>query len=174
MSYSSALFVTFGRSSVRSLCRRFFKRVLHSQQVHSFLVANLRCQILSMKPCIGSQVLLLCNFSVQRSLSILLFISCSVNQVFEVKAGHCFLMALSSFPFFYSFAESLFNAFATAAFFKFVVFSIFEMRYLLAIWKANRPMNSGEGWEAMRRELSVLYSRFCKYLLLEVDLYHNS
>ncbi|CAI5967621.1 unnamed protein product, partial [Closterium sp. NIES-65] len=33
-------------------------------------------------------------------------------------------------------AESLFNAFATAAFFKFVIFSIFEMRYLLAIWKA--------------------------------------
>ncbi|PWA44836.1 RING/U-box superfamily protein [Artemisia annua] len=60
--------------------------------------------------------------------------------------------------------ESLFNAFATAAFFKFVVFSIFEMRYLLAIWKAGRSMNSGEGWEAMRRELSVLYSRFCKYL----------
>ncbi|CAA6668683.1 unnamed protein product [Spirodela intermedia] len=59
--------------------------------------------------------------------------------------------------------ESLFNAFATAAFFKFVVFSIFEMRYLLAIWKANRPLNSGEGWESMRRELSVLYSRFCKW-----------
>ncbi|KAK9152806.1 hypothetical protein Sjap_000286 [Stephania japonica] len=56
--------------------------------------------------------------------------------------------------------ESLFNAFATAAFFKFVVFSIFEMRYLLAIWKANRPMNNGEGWETLRRELSVLYSRF--------------
>lgn len=36
------------------------------------------------------------------------------------------------------------------------------MRYLLAIWKARRPLNSGEGWEAMRRELSVLYSRFCK------------
>ncbi|XP_047334596.1 transmembrane E3 ubiquitin-protein ligase FLY2-like [Impatiens glandulifera] len=61
--------------------------------------------------------------------------------------------------------ESLFNAFATAAFFKFVVFSIFEMRYLLAIWKAGRPMNSGEGWEAMRRELSVLYSRFYGVLL---------
>ncbi|XP_019159035.1 PREDICTED: DSC E3 ubiquitin ligase complex subunit 1 [Ipomoea nil] len=61
--------------------------------------------------------------------------------------------------------ESLFNAFATAAFFKFVVFSIFEMRYLLAIWKASRPMNSGEGWEAMRRELSVLYSRFYGILL---------
>lgn len=61
--------------------------------------------------------------------------------------------------------ESLFNAFATAAFFKFVVFSIFEMRYLLAIWKASRPINNGEGWEAMRRELSVLYSRFYGILL---------
>ncbi|KAK4484469.1 hypothetical protein RD792_007052, partial [Penstemon davidsonii] len=61
--------------------------------------------------------------------------------------------------------ESLFNAFATAAFFKFVVFSIFEMRYLLAIWKANRPMNNGENWETMRRELSVLYSRFYGILL---------
>lgn len=61
--------------------------------------------------------------------------------------------------------ESLFNAFATAAFFKFVVFSIFEMRYLLAIWKASRPISSGEGWEIMRRELSVLYSRFYGILL---------
>eukprot|EP00249_Psilotum_nudum_P012594 c23873_g1_i2 orf=1426-3240(-) len=61
--------------------------------------------------------------------------------------------------------ESLFNAFATAAFFKFVIFSIFEMRYLLAIWKARRPLNSGEGWETMRRELSVLYSRFYGVLL---------
>ncbi|KAK9048633.1 hypothetical protein SSX86_032401, partial [Deinandra increscens subsp. villosa] len=61
--------------------------------------------------------------------------------------------------------ESLFNAFATAAFFKFVVFSIFEMRYLLAIWKASRAINNGEGWEAMRRELSLLYSRFYGILL---------
>ncbi|GFP86403.1 transmembrane E3 ubiquitin-protein ligase 1 [Phtheirospermum japonicum] len=60
--------------------------------------------------------------------------------------------------------ESLFNAFATAAFFKFVVFSIFEMRYLLAIWKANRPAN-GENWDTMRRELSALYSRFYAILL---------
>ncbi|KAJ0576588.1 putative transcription factor C2H2 family [Helianthus annuus] len=61
--------------------------------------------------------------------------------------------------------ESLFNAFATAAFFKFVVFSIFEMRYLLAIWKASRSITNGEGWEAMRRELSLLYSRFYGILL---------
>ncbi|XP_042470038.1 transmembrane E3 ubiquitin-protein ligase FLY2-like isoform X1 [Zingiber officinale] len=61
--------------------------------------------------------------------------------------------------------ESLFNAFATAAFFKFVVFSIFEMRYLLSIWKARRPLQNGESWETMRRELSVLYSCFYGILL---------
>ncbi|KAG6419497.1 hypothetical protein SASPL_121719 [Salvia splendens] len=72
--------------------------------------------------------------------------------------------------------ESLFNAFATAAFFKFVVFSIFEMRYLLAIWKANRPSTNGENWETMRRELSVLYSRFYGILLggiLVMYEFHN-
>lgn len=67
------------------------------------------------------------------------------------------------------FSESLFNAFATAAFFKFVVFSIFEMRYLLTIWKASRPANSGEGWEAMRRELSLLYSRFCEFSVTIIE-----
>ncbi|KAL3647101.1 hypothetical protein CASFOL_008069 [Castilleja foliolosa] len=60
--------------------------------------------------------------------------------------------------------DSLFNAFATATFFKFVVFSLFEMRYLLAIWKANRPPN-GENWDTMRRELSALHSRFYAILL---------
>jgi hypothetical protein len=69
--------------------------------------------------------------------------------------------------------ESLFNAFATAAFFKFVVFSIFEMRYLLSIWKATRPSTSGEGWETMRRELSFLYSRFCEYLISFVFVHHQ-
>ena len=34
--------------------------------------------------------------------------------------------------------EPLFNAFATAAFFEFVIFAIFEMRYLLSIWRARR------------------------------------
>ncbi|KAK4286140.1 hypothetical protein QN277_002739 [Acacia crassicarpa] len=72
--------------------------------------------------------------------------------------------------------ESLFNAFATAAFFKFVVFSIFEMRYLLAIWKANRPLSNGEGWETMRRELSSLYIRFYGILvggILLMYQFHN-
>ncbi|KAK6919603.1 hypothetical protein RJ641_015507 [Dillenia turbinata] len=69
--------------------------------------------------------------------------------------------------------ESLFNAFATAAFFKFVVFSIFEMRYLLAIWKASRPVNNGEGWETMRRELSVLYNGILLGGILIMYVFHN-
>jgi hypothetical protein len=58
--------------------------------------------------------------------------------------------------------EPLFNAFATAAFFKFVVFSIFEMRFVLMIWKASRPEAFNSGWSVMRRELSLLYTKFCE------------
>ncbi|GAU27134.1 hypothetical protein TSUD_104430 [Trifolium subterraneum] len=62
--------------------------------------------------------------------------------------------------------ESLLIAFATVAFFKFVLLSVFETRYLVAIWKAgNRSLINGEGNEAMRhevwRELSLL--RICLY-----------
>lgn len=65
--------------------------------------------------------------------------------------------------------HTLFNAFATAAFFKFICFSIFLMRWMLLIWKARRPSGFSEGWEAMRRELSVLYSRF--YISLIIGLF---
>uniref|UniRef100_A0A7S0HZX6 RING-type E3 ubiquitin transferase n=1 Tax=Hanusia phi TaxID=3032 RepID=A0A7S0HZX6_9CRYP len=69
--------------------------------------------------------------------------------------------------------EALFNAFATAAFFKFMIFSIFEMRYLLIIWKARRPHGFQEGWNSMRRELSMLYSRFYGCLLAGIVLIYQ-
>ncbi|CAL0328994.1 unnamed protein product [Lupinus luteus] len=69
--------------------------------------------------------------------------------------------------------ESLFNAFATAAFFKFVVFSIFEMRYILVVWKASRPLSNGEGWETMRRELSALYRRLSGILFAGILLMYE-
>jgi len=69
--------------------------------------------------------------------------------------------------------EALFNAFATAAFFKFMIFSIFEMRYLLIIWKARRPQGFQEGWNSMRRELSMLYSRFYGCLLAGIVLIYQ-
>lgn len=69
--------------------------------------------------------------------------------------------------------DTLFNAFATAAFFKFICFSIFLMRWMLLIWKARRPSGFSEGWEAMRRELSMLYSRFYGSLLLGILLLYQ-
>ena len=57
--------------------------------------------------------------------------------------------------------ESVFNPYATAAFFKFVLFSIFEMRYLLLIFKARNPETFAAGWRAVRRKLGQLYIRFC-------------
>jgi len=60
--------------------------------------------------------------------------------------------------------EQLFNAFATAAFFEFLTFSMFEMRYMLTIWKA-RQGGQFDTWGSLRRELSVLYSRFYGFLL---------
>lgn len=64
--------------------------------------------------------------------------------------------------------EDVFNAFAVAAFFEFVVFAIFEMRYLLLVWRARRA-NSLDAWAA-QRELSVLYARFYGVLLAGVFL----
>jgi len=56
-------------------------------------------------------------------------------------------------------AESIFNAFATAAFFKFVTFSFYEMRYLMVIWKARRAQAFTD-WNTTRAEFGKLYTRF--------------
>eukprot|EP01027_Heterolobosea_sp_BB2_P017616 GEZU01024944.1.p1 GENE.GEZU01024944.1~~GEZU01024944.1.p1 ORF type:complete len:277 (-),score=42.88 GEZU01024944.1:63-893(-) len=67
--------------------------------------------------------------------------------------------------------DPVFNSFATAAFLKFVLFSVFEMAYLLQIWKARRPQ--GGDPSAMRNELSGLYSRFYGFLLLGIILLYQ-
>ena len=43
--------------------------------------------------------------------------------------------------------EPLFNNFATAAFLEFVVFAIFEMRFLMTVWRARR-IGQAETWQA--------------------------
>jgi len=58
--------------------------------------------------------------------------------------------------------ENIFNAFATAAFFQFIGFSVFEMRYLFIIWKARRPQSYTE----IRREFGILYARFYSCLMI--------
>ncbi|KAI0563451.1 hypothetical protein FGB62_40g21 [Gracilaria domingensis] len=47
------------------------------------------------------------------------------------------------------------------------------MRWMLLIWKARRPSGFSEGWEAMRRELSMLYSRFYGSLLIGIILLYQ-
>ena len=61
--------------------------------------------------------------------------------------------------------EPLFHSFGVAAFFQFALFSVFEMRVLLQIWKARRP-NGEQNWLEIRRDLSALYSRFYGGFLL--------
>ena len=64
--------------------------------------------------------------------------------------------------------EPLFHAFLVTALFEFVIFSLFEMRFLLSIWKALRPDAFANGFEVMRREFSRLYVRFCEFCTCRV------
>ena len=68
--------------------------------------------------------------------------------------------------------EPLFNAFATAAFFEFVNFAIFEMQYLLSIWRARRGP-ALDTWQT-QRELAVLYIRFYGALLGSIFVTYQS
>nr|CCA18796.1 conserved hypothetical protein [Albugo laibachii Nc14] len=70
-------------------------------------------------------------------------------------------------------AQNVFTPFASVAFIKLIIFSVFEMRYLLVIWKARRPQGFSEGWIILRRELTTLYSRFYLSLLLGLVAFYN-
>jgi len=62
--------------------------------------------------------------------------------------------------------ESLFNEFVTVAFFKLLLFALFEIRLLFTVYKAKFPDVFNEGETARRRELERLYVRFYVALLL--------
>ncbi|KAJ0401945.1 hypothetical protein P43SY_001992 [Pythium insidiosum] len=70
-------------------------------------------------------------------------------------------------------AQNVFTAFASVAFVKLIIFSVFEMRYLLIIWKARRPQGFSDGWLTLRRELTTLYSRFYLSLLAGLAIIYN-
>ena len=55
--------------------------------------------------------------------------------------------------------ESSFKIWASVAFLQFFVFSIFEMRFMLTVWKAMRSvsLNENPGWNNTRQELGYLY-----------------
>eukprot|EP00929_Paragymnodinium_shiwhaense_P083978 TRINITY_DN44889_c0_g2_i1.p1 TRINITY_DN44889_c0_g2~~TRINITY_DN44889_c0_g2_i1.p1 ORF type:complete len:581 (+),score=107.71 TRINITY_DN44889_c0_g2_i1:109-1851(+) len=57
-------------------------------------------------------------------------------------------------------SSHVFNTFAVVSLFKFFLFSLLEVRYLLMIWRVRHRDVFAEGWEAVRRELARVYSRF--------------
>src|SRR3990167_880603 len=73
--------------------------------------------------------------------------------------------------FFYS-IDDTWNVFLLVAFLYFVSFSVFEMRYLMIIWKARRPSEPNQDWEDMRRQISSMYTKICTQFHL-FSSYHN-
>lgn len=68
--------------------------------------------------------------------------------------------------------DSLFNAMATAAFFEFVIFAVFEMRYMLNIWKS-RQGNLLDS-RAQQRQLLRLYAKFYLALLCSIVITYQA
>ena len=62
--------------------------------------------------------------------------------------------------------QSLFAAFASIAFFKLVIFCIFEMRYMVVIFQSRQDQSFfNSGWAEIRRHLAALHARFYGVLL---------
>merc|ERR1711907_610543 len=68
----------------------------------------------------------------------------------------------------------MFNTFAIISPFKFVLFALLEVRYLLTIWRQRRRDVFLEGWDAVRRELSRVYSCFYGVLIVGLVLIFHS
>lgn len=71
-------------------------------------------------------------------------------------------------------SQYMFNTIAVVSLFKFILFSLLEARYLLTIWRHRRHDAFSQGWDAVRRELSWLYSRFYGVLLVGIIVIYSS
>lgn len=71
-------------------------------------------------------------------------------------------------------SQYMFNTIAVVSLFKFILFSLLEARYMLTIWRCRRSETFNQGWEAVRRELSWLYSRFYGVLIIGMVLIYNN
>jgi len=71
-------------------------------------------------------------------------------------------------------SEYMFNTIAVVTLFKFILFSLLEARYMLMIWRRRRHEAFNQGWGAVRRELSWLYSRFYGVLVIGLIIIYNN
>jgi len=56
--------------------------------------------------------------------------------------------------------DDLFNSFIMVSFVQFMIFSMFDLRLVLLVWRARRPLDFSSGWERMRSTLTKIYSGF--------------
>ncbi|EPB85544.1 hypothetical protein HMPREF1544_07633 [Mucor circinelloides 1006PhL] len=70
--------------------------------------------------------------------------------------------------------ENVFIPFATAAFFTFVLVSVFGMRYLLVVWRIQRPEPNTAEVPNPQRDITYLYYRLYAVLLLGLFLFYQS
>jgi len=69
--------------------------------------------------------------------------------------------------------DDLFNSFIMVSFVQFMVFSMFDLRLVLLVWRARRPLDFSSGWERMRSTLTKIYSGFYGGIFLSlVFLYY--
>jgi len=68
-------------------------------------------------------------------------------------------------------ADSMFGALATAAFCEFVVFSMFEMRYLIAC--SHSRLGNQSSWFETQADIGTMYGRFYGLLLLGIVLIYE-
>jgi len=87
----------------------------------------------------------------------------TIGMMAVVDVGYAFTY-LSSGMFF----VSLFGAFVVTAILKLVLFSVFEMRYILIIWKSRRPQEVAINRATFQRQQVYFYSRMylCVFALL--------
>lgn len=68
----------------------------------------------------------------------------------------------------------VFHTIAIVALFKFILFSVVEARYFLSVWRQRRSEALNQDVDMLRRELTLLYSRFYGAMLLGLlILYRN-
>ncbi|CDU16504.1 E3 ubiquitin-protein ligase, putative [Plasmodium yoelii] len=71
------------------------------------------------------------------------------------------------------FSKLLLTSYMAMIMFKFVLYTLMEIRYILLIWKANNSNNSGNNnWEYMQKQLSILYKYYYGFVLLLIAIFY--
>jgi len=79
--------------------------------------------------------------------------SIAIHSVFDAYV--CFVHLIIGL-----YEDNLFNSFIMVSFLQFIMFSMFDLRLVLLVWKGRRPQDFNSGWDRMRSTLTKVYSCF--------------